>query len=69
MPTSQCTEITAPAGTALPAIAARPTDRHPITLGPVLHAVADGVDVPGDLMARGYREMQTWPLAVDEDRI
>ena len=51
------------------AIAARPADRHPITLAPALNTVAERVDVSGDLMTGGHRELHTGPLVIDEQRI
>ena len=62
-------EIAAPTAAAMLAIAARPADRHPFTLAPALHTLAERVDAPGDLVTRRERELQTRPLAVDEDRI
>ena len=60
-------EIAATAAAAMPAIAARPADRHPITMSPTLHTVAERVDPPGDLMTWSHRELHTGPLAVDEN--
>src|SRR6185312_4099580 len=62
-------QIAAPAAAAAIAIAARRADRHAVTLAPTLHALAQRVDTPGDLVTRRERELQTRPLAVDEDRI
>jgi hypothetical protein len=62
-------ELTAPTAATMPAMAARPADRHPFTLAPTLHTLADRVDVPGDLMPRRDRKLQTRPLVVDKNRI
>src|SRR4029077_16645491 len=62
-------EPTAPTAATMPAMAPRPADRHPFTLAPTLHPLADRVDVPGDLMPGRDRELQTRPLVVDKNRI
>jgi hypothetical protein len=62
-------QFAAPTAAALLAIAARRADRHAFTLAPTLHTLAQRVDAPGDLVTRRERELQTRPLAVDEDRI
>ena len=62
-------ELAAPTAAALPAMAARPADRHAFTLAPTLHTLAKRVDAPGDLVTRGDRELQTRQLVVDENRI
>ncbi len=62
-------ELAAPTAAAMPAMAARPADRHAITHAPALHTLADHVDVPGDLVTGRDRELQSRPVVVDEHRI
>jgi hypothetical protein len=62
-------ELAAPTAAAMAAIAARPADRHPFTLAPAHHTLAERVDMPRDLMTGSHRKPHTRPLVIDKQRI
>jgi hypothetical protein len=50
-------------------MSAMPTNRDTLAFSPVNHPSAERIYYPGDFMARDARIRDSWPAALDDDRI